>query len=76
MGLDKASAQIVGPGSCYSGRVLETDLECRVICAAGGFAITKADIFPLVAARGAGQVILVSYTFATASELRSFNRCF
>ncbi|KAF8988452.1 auxin efflux carrier [Cyathus striatus] len=29
-----------------------------VICAACGFAITKADIFPLAAARGAGQIVL------------------
>ncbi|KAH8111143.1 auxin efflux carrier [Phellopilus nigrolimitatus] len=29
-----------------------------VICTAGGFIITKADIFPLVAARGAGQIML------------------
>ncbi|KAG2004261.1 membrane protein [Coprinopsis cinerea AmutBmut pab1-1] len=29
-----------------------------IICAGAGYAITKADIFPLVAARGASQVIL------------------
>ena len=39
---------------------------CSVICTLMGFAITKADIFPLVAARGAGQVLLVSI-----SSLRS-----
>lgn len=31
----------------------------RVLCAGFGFIITKADIFPVVAARGAGQVALV-----------------
>lgn len=31
-----------------------------MICVGGGFAITKADIFPAVAARGAGQIALVS----------------
>lgn len=31
----------------------------RILCASFGFAITKADIFPTVAARGAGQIIIV-----------------
>lgn len=35
-----------------------TDSLPSVICTASGFVITKADIFPAVAARGAGQVIL------------------
>ena len=35
-----------------------------MLCVAGGFIITKADIFPAVAARGAGQIALVSlYSF-------------
>ena len=34
-----------------------------IICAGFGFAITKADIFPTVASRAAGQIILVSNTF-------------
>lgn len=32
----------------------------RVICVSCGFGITKADIFPAVAAQGAGQILLVS----------------
>jgi auxin efflux carrier family protein len=32
----------------------------RMLCVGSGFAITKADIFPAVAARGAGQIALVS----------------
>jgi len=32
----------------------------RVLCAGCGFVITKLDIFPAVAARGAGQILLVS----------------
>lgn len=31
----------------------------RILCVAFGFAITKADIFPVMASRGAGQIILV-----------------
>jgi hypothetical protein len=33
-----------------------------------GFAITKADIFPSVAARGAGQIALVSLLLNTLSD--------
>lgn len=34
----------------------------RVLCVLFGFAITKADIFPVIASRGAGQIILVRST--------------
>ena len=41
--------------------VIPIDLKpYRVICVSCGFGITKADIFPAVAAQGAGQILLVS----------------
>jgi len=38
--------------------IAANDDNDRVLCTGSGFAITKLDIFPAVASRGAGQIVL------------------
>lgn len=52
----------------FFSRVLSrcSDCPCSIMCVSCGYAITRADIFPRVAAQGAGQIALVSHCDARA----------
>lgn len=43
-----------------------------MICVGSGFALTKADIFPAAAARGAGQIALVCLEMATLLNTHTY----
>lgn len=61
MDIRQTTSQIVCCMNYQSLVIVECLNICsRIICTAAGFALTKADLFPLVAARGAGQIALVS----------------